>query len=151
MKKGITKAAVDHAKEILRLYADQNPSESPQPAAVSEGKITKAIENFITEKSYSNDNGAYIGDADLFEDGFRTAIEWLQSLNQKGEGWIKDKQPKIPKGVKDIEVLALNGDGLIIDCWFEKDWQFYDCEGSNITDSITHWMPLPPKPEGGKR
>ena len=60
-----------------------------QQPEVSEGKITKAIENFITEKSYSNDNGAYIGDADLFEDGFRTAIEWLQSLNQKGEGWIE--------------------------------------------------------------
>ena len=30
MKKKITKAAVDHAKEILRLYAEQNPNDKFQ-------------------------------------------------------------------------------------------------------------------------
>ena len=46
---------------------------------VSDDDITIALENFATEKGYSNDHGDYMGDADLFEDGFMTAIEWMRS------------------------------------------------------------------------
>ena len=46
---------------------------------VSDDDITIALENFTTEKGYSNADGTYIGDADLFEDGFMTAIKWMRS------------------------------------------------------------------------
>jgi len=46
MKKRITKAAVNHAKEILRLYAEQNPNES----IMNDGELFKAFEaGFIAD------------------------------------------------------------------------------------------------------
>lgn len=61
----------------------------PKRGMVSDDDITEALENFLTEKGYCYQTGTDNSDADLFEDGFMTAIDWLRkttlNLPTKGE------------------------------------------------------------------
>ena len=144
MKRGITKAAVNHAKEILRLHAEQNPDESlnVQPA-VSEGGITALVKDKY--RTYINS---------IVQDSLIADI--LQSLNvqgeepPKGKAWIS-VEDKLPK----IECLAANfakgtyGYKEYIIGYVSADGLFYKCETNHeLLKNVTHWMPLPPTPEG---
>ncbi len=71
-------------RQYPKEKGEQNPSESLQPAAVSEGEKWDAVERDFWKRW----RGIRVSHASML-DWFH--IYWLQSLNQKGEGWIWPK------------------------------------------------------------
>lgn len=80
---------------------------------------------------------------------------------------VKEELPEIPNGKKMIRVLAWIGDEPLV-CWYTCHGRFittlaakerysYDCmakvkvhlssEREDVTEIVTHWMPIPPIPE----
>lgn len=62
-------------------------------------------------------------------------------------GWIsvKDRLPE-----KNGDYLIYNTDGIVWPYWYDKEYkEWYDSSGY-LTESVTHWMPLPEAPKEGE-
>ena len=63
---------------------------------------------------------------------------------QPNNGWIsvKDRLPE-----KNGDYLIYNTDGIVWPYWYDKEYkEWYDSSGY-LTESVTHWMPMPEPPE----
>lgn len=81
------------------------------------------------------------------EDLAKDALEYIQQLEAKQPRWISVKE-RLPEDGQKIIAAFHDGGGLIVDQARYANGEFDFASWVNVWgDNITHWMPMPPKPE----